>query len=199
MNKKALYHVWQTVRKIRPSWFLIAAALSLVVCIYGLRANNLEMIRLKQAVYQADKDNGDVQRALTDLQRYVTSHMNTSLSSGPTGVYPPIQLKYTYQRLQAANQQKASNEQIYIDAQAHCERLNPTDFSGRNRVPCVEEYVTARGAKTAAIPDGLYKYDFVSPVWSPDLAGFSALATVLFLILAVVLWVIRRWLKAEVS
>lgn len=199
MNKKMLYRVWMKLRRIKVWWFLLAALLSLLVSVYALRANNLEMVRLKQAVYEADKNGGDVQGALTELQRYVTTHMNTDLSGGANAVYPPIQLKYTYERLLAANkQQQASNEQIYSDAQAHCERLHPTGFSGGVRVPCIQEYVRTHGAGTTMIPDSLYKFDFMSPLWSPDLAGFSVLATLLFIGLAILLGLMKRWLKKRI-
>lgn len=153
------------------------------------------MAELRSAVYAADRDNGDVQGTLTALQRFVTSHMNTDLSGGSdNAVYPPIQLKYTYERLQEAESKK-SNEPVYREAQAHCERLNPTDFSGRNRVPCIQEYVQSHGVQQKIIPDALYKYDFVSPTWSPDMAGFGVLGAGLFALLGAVTWAIGRWLR----
>ncbi|MDB5181326.1 MAG: hypothetical protein JWP13_89, partial [Candidatus Saccharibacteria bacterium] len=153
---------------------------------------------LRDAVYRADKDNGDVSKALTDLQRHVTSHMNTDLSTGNNAVYPPIQLRYTYERLREANV-KATNGQVYTDAQAHCESLNSTDFSGRNRVPCIEAYVESHGVQQKAIPDSMYKFDFVAPVWSPDLAGFSLLAAGLFGVIGLVTWLVGRYMKSHVS
>jgi hypothetical protein len=178
---------------VKPSFLLFAAAISCLICINALRTNNLHMVKLRAEVYQADKANGDVRGTLTNLQHYVTSHMNTDLTPGRNAVYPPIQLKYTYERLVAANNQKLSNEQVYIDAQAYCEKLNPTDFSGRNRVPCIQEYVSTHGANAPkTIPDSLYKFDFVSPSWSPDLAGWSAVTTVLLALSAAGLWIVRR-------
>ncbi len=178
---------------VKPVYLLAAAGISLVVCVGSLRANNLTMVKLRAVVYQADRENGDVRGSLTDLQHYVTSHMNTDLTVGRTAVYPPIQLKYTYQRLLAANSAQLSNEQVYSDAQTHCERLNSNDFSGRNRVPCIQEYVSTHGANAPkTIPDSLYKFDFVSPVWSPDLAGWSAVTTILLSVLAIGLGIVRK-------
>ncbi|HEY9714708.1 MAG TPA: hypothetical protein V6C72_14670, partial [Chroococcales cyanobacterium] len=84
------------------------------------------MAKLRDAVYTADKNDGDVTGALKALQVYVTNHMNTDLSSGNTSIYPPIQLKYTYDRLvQTESDQVAKangqNSQIYTDAQHYCE------------------------------------------------------------------------------
>jgi hypothetical protein len=156
-----------------------------------MRANYARMTELREAVYVADQNNGDVAGALTSLQRHVTSHMNTGLSAGSNAVYPPIQLKYTYERLREANL-KTDNEQLYIDAQAHCERLNPTDFSGRNRVPCIQQYVESNGAQQKAVPENLYKFDFVAPLWSPDLAGLSLLAAGAFALAGLAMRLIAR-------
>lgn len=203
MNKRQLHHVLTRTRWLKPAYFLVLCIILSGVSIVALRHNNTEMLQLKQAVYTADKNNGDVQGALKKLQSYVTSHMNTDLSTGNTSVYPPIQLKYTYDRLVAAQQAQAAkqgdNTQLYTDAQAYCEQQDSTDFSGHNRVPCITEYVQSHGSTsaptTATIPDGLYKFDFVTPKWSPDLAGWSLLLAFLSLLLAIVLFFIKRALK----
>lgn len=197
MNKRRAHHFWTRFRRIKPWYFLAAAILSTVVCVFALRANNEHMVQLREAVYTADKDNTNVGGALHGLQAYVTAHMNTSLDTGPNAVYPPIQLKYTYERLvqaqQAANQ---GSDQLYTDAQHYCEQQNSHDFSGRNRVPCIEQYVQSHGGSQApAIPVSLYKFDFVSPSWSPDLAGWSMVLAALSWLLFVILLVSGRWLK----
>lgn len=194
MKKKYFCKLASTLTAIKPSILLFAAGLSCLFCINALRTNNLEMVKLRSAVYTADKDNGDVRTALTDLQHYVVSHMNTDLTPGRNAVYPPIQLKYTYERLQAAANKPVSSEQLYNDAQVHCERLNPTDFSGRNRVPCIQEYIKANqpSATPKQIPDSLYKFDFISPTWSPDAAGWSMVVTGALLLAALASLLLRR-------
>lgn len=185
------------LRFIKPRYFLLAAGICSLLAVTGLRANNQHMAVLRDAVYTADKQGGDVQTALNNLQAYVTAHMNTSLTSGNTSVYPPIQLQYTYERLvQAqAGKQGGVNNELYTQAQAYCQSLNSKDFSGRNRVPCIEKYVLDHGSKVAlaaTIPPSLYQFDFVDPTWSPDLAGWSLLLTVVFLLLAVVKYLLDR-------
>jgi hypothetical protein len=195
MKVPQLHHLWKRFTHIKSRYFFIVAGVFLVFGVYGLRANNLKMAELRAAVYAADRDNKDVQTALTNLQRFVTSHMNTDLSGGSeNAVYPPIQLKYTYERLQEAESKK-SNESVYMEAQAHCERQNPNDFSGRNRVPCIQEYVTSHGVQQRLIPDALYKYDFVSPTWSPDMAGFGLLGAGLFGSIGAISWAARKFQK----
>lgn len=197
MNKRALHHTWTIVRKINP-WFLFAATvISGLVCIFALRANNEHMVQLRSAVFQADKNNGNVETALENLRNYVYAHMNTNLASGPNPVYPPIQLTNTYNRLLSAENQRvqALQQTLYPDAQAYCQQQNPTSFSGRTRVPCIEAYVQSHGAAATPIPAGLYEYNFLSPKWSPDLAGWSLVVTVILGFLFVVLFIIRVILK----
>lgn len=155
---------------------------SAIVAVIALRSNNQTMIQLREAVYQADESGGDIDKALYRLREYVHGHMNTNLSSGGNAIKPPIQLKHTYERLVAAENSRTDsvNSQIYTDAQAYCERLYPGSFSGGPRVPCIQEYVSRQGAKPNQIPASLYQFDFVSPSWSPDLAGWSLLATIIF-------------------
>ena len=196
MDKRRLHHTWTKIRWLKPWYFLILAGLSAAVCVFALRANNQHMVELRKAVYAADEKNGDVQGALRNLQSYVTSHMNTDLTT-PNGVYPPIQLKFTYGRLQAAQNDKfTKNSDLYTEAQKACEAQNSVDFSGRNRVPCIEQYVQSHTtAKPPQIPDALYKFSFVSPSWSPDLAGWSMAAALLFAVLFVVTLI--TWLVAR--
>lgn len=199
MNKRYLHHLWTKFRVIKPWYFLAIAIISLVVCVFALRNNNQHMLELREAVFTADRDNTDVQKPLKELQAYVTSHMNTNLSTGPNPVYPPIQLQHTYKRLVEARAQAASeaNTKLYSEAQTYCEQQNSTDFSGRNRIPCIQQYVQSKTAQQATpIPDALYQFSFISPMWSPDVAGWSMVVAIvsslLFLVLLLSQWLLRR-------
>lgn len=194
MNKQKLHHTWHWLRRVKPWYFLAAAAVCAVICVFALRANNQHMARLRNDVYIADKNNGDVQTALNKLQTYVIGHMNTDLTSGNTGVYPPIQLEYTYERLQQASG-GSQNTDLYTQAQAFCQAQDSTDFSGHNRVPCIEQYVESHGVKLASISPSLYQFAFLSPTWSPDLAGWSMVVTILLALLALAAFVVRRWFR----
>lgn len=183
MNKRKLHHYQTKIKWLKPWYFLILAVILGVICIFALRANNQHMLELKNAVYSADKNNTDVKKPLQELQAYVTSHMNTDLATGKGAVYPPIQLKYTYDRLIAAQSDAAAaaNAKLYTDAQHYCESKNSSDFSGRNRVPCIEQYVQTHDTQLQTIPQDLYKFSFGSPKWSPDLAGWTMVLAVLSL------------------
>lgn len=198
MNKRRLHHLWTRLRFIRPWYFLIIAIASAVICVFALRANNQQMITLRNAVYAADQNNTDVQAPLQALRAYVTAHMNTNLNTSNTSVYPPIQLKYTYDRLVKAqgNQVAQANAKLYSAAQAYCESQNSTDFSGHNRVPCIEQYVQGHNTqKVSIIPDALYKFSFITPTWSPDLAGSSLAAAITSGILFIFSFLADRWFR----
>jgi hypothetical protein len=177
MNKRHLHHVWRSLRAIKPWYFLIAMVVFGAISLVSLRHNNEQMIRYRDAVYTADKDNGDVEGALRDLRQYVYSHMNTSLATGPNAVHPPIQLKYTYERLQ--EQQQAAigqGSELYKEAQSNCETQTVV---GSEVISCIQQYLSSHGGQVAGVSDSLYKFDFTSAKWSPDLAGWSLVLSVL--------------------
>ena len=182
---------------------MIIALVATVVAVFALRSNNQQMLVLREKVYSADKANGDTETALRNLQIYVTTHMNTNLSAGKNSVYPPIQLKYTYDRLVEAQskQTSQSNEQIYTEAQRVCEQQNSRDVSGRNRVPCIQQYVQSRTTipQATSVPDALYKFSFVTPKWSPDLAGWSIVVALLSYLLFIFSFIANRWFKKNVT
>ncbi|HXR49631.1 MAG TPA: hypothetical protein VN778_01235, partial [Verrucomicrobiae bacterium] len=73
MNKKRLHHIWTKVRQVSPWYFLALTIVSTAICLFALRANDEHMIRLRTAVYAADKNNGDIKGTLQKLQAYVTT------------------------------------------------------------------------------------------------------------------------------
>jgi len=200
MDKQYFRKLHSFLQRINVYVLAVIFVVSLTVCVFALRQNNLQVLKLRDAVITADKDNKDVEGALTELRTFMYSHMNTSLSSGPNAIKPPIQLKYSYERLVEAEQQRLTveNSKVYIEAQAECEKRFPKGLSGSGRIPCITDYVASRGVEQKNIPDSLYKFDFVSPTWSPDLAGWSMLAAIVsgaFLVLRLLL---DRWAKAEI-
>ena len=189
------------IHRVPYSVFLVFFIITGITAIYALRANNQTMVKLRAEVYATDQAAGDVNGALNNLREYVYGHMNTNLSSGSNAIKPPIQLKYTYERLLEAEQQTnaSSSSQIYTDAQNYCQARFPAGFSGSGRIPCVQDYVTSRGVKTTPIPTGLYQFDFISPTWSPDLAGWSTVLAGLalggFIYIFLLNWLTRRKVK----
>ncbi len=194
MHKLLPHRAIPHILAVKPWYFLAIAATFGVVSVEALRANNEHMIQLRTAVYTADQKNVHVEEALKQLQAYVTSHMNTDLSGGNNAVYPPIQLKYTYDRLVQAESEALAqtNSAFYSTAQQYCEQ----QFSGSSlitRVNCTENYLQTHDIQhqLVPIPDALYKFAFISPRWSPDLAGWSLVIAAVSLLLTVLSFVIR--------
>jgi len=195
--KKTKTHIIPKKRKNFLLWFfLVMALLFSGLSAYGLRSNNLKAIELRDALLETDKANGDIEGSLRTLRSYIYSHMNTNLSSG-TNLQFPIQLKYRYERLVAAEKARADevNKKIYADAQSYCEQKFGGASLKDQRVPCVQQYVSENSVKEQNIADDLYKFSFVAPVWSPDLAGFSLVLAVLFFCLFISEIVLRHIIK----
>ena len=191
--KKILTYLWHV-----PYWvFLAAFVVGGYVSVVALRHNNETMISLRNAVYVADKDNGNIEAALDSLRGYVYSHMNTNLSSGGNAIKPPIQLKYTYNRLQAAEQRRVStvNTQMASRARDYCGIQNPGINTLSGNVDCVQGYINTHTTKANPIPTALYEFDFISPSWSPDSAGWSLLAASVFFTLFIISFSLERLVR----
>jgi hypothetical protein len=152
-----------------------------ILSIVGLTLNSNGAKERYDALIAVDQAGGDVEEALNELRVYIYSHMNTQIGS-ELGIHPPIQLKGTYERLVAAEEERirVANEKVYEDAQTFCEQNNPAGSLRTSRVPCVEEYVLNNGVEANVIEDDFYKFDFVPPRWSADLAGISILLAGIF-------------------
>jgi hypothetical protein len=206
MRKKHLYGLWHQTNNVSLVAVLAAFVISGAVSIYALRANNLHMVHLRQAVYSADQKNGDTKTALDNLREYVYSHMNTNLTAGSQGNEAPIQLVYSYNRAVAAEEARVAalggTNKVYVDAQAACESEMP-NTALPYRAQCVENYITSHSSDTVSLnlpPKELYTFNFVSPFWSPDLAGWSILITAILGLLLVARlitgYIIKKYLKS---
>lgn len=182
-------------RHIATVWsFFVIALISGAISLNAYIGNSRESKRLYDNLIAVDAAGGDVEASLAELRGYMYSHMNTTIG-GPTGVKPPIQLKGSYDRLVAAENErvataKASNATLYNTAQQVCEKQVPNGLSGRGRIPCIEEYVTknAQPEEAKSIPAALYQYDFSSPLWSPDTAGIFMLISGLSFFIFLMRW-----------
>jgi hypothetical protein len=196
--KKTLTNLWHV-----PYWvFLILFIATGCISVVSLRHNNQTMIDLRNAVYRADKKGTNIEASLDNLRIYVYGHMNTNLSSGGNAIKPPIQLKYTYARLQAAEKKQIdkTNAQVTTDAQNYCAAHNPGyDAATKSRrFDCARDYLSSHSVQTSSIPTALYEYDFISPSWSPDMAGWSLLAAVTFFVLFIISFFLERLVRNRI-
>lgn len=200
MAKRHAHSLWSKIQHLSPWVLLVTGIISGIVCVFALRQNNLNMVELRDKVFVADKANGDVEKALRDLRSYIYSHMNTDLSSG-NSIKPPIQLKYRYNRLvtEEKNRVKSGSDQIYTAAQNYCEQFVSRQVFGGAKISCIKDYVSKNKLKERAIPDSLYKFDFVSPRWTPDLAGWSLLISIVSFSLFILRYGLEKWVKHDLS
>ncbi len=178
------------------AWLFLAGALvSAALFIYAYRQNNLTMIQLRDRVAQVDFNDGDIEGALRDLREHVHSHMNTDLTPTEDSIHPPIQLKYEYERLVQAERDRVAR----INAEVNSQAQSACAGAGNERVNCVAAYVSQHGTKERPIPDDLYKFDFVSPRWSPDVAGWSLIMAILLSGLFVTRLILDYWFRYELE
>lgn len=160
-----------------------------------LRLNNIGMIERRDAVLAADKklDKAEAKSTLTELQNYVSSHMNSDMDKG-------VLLSNIYQKdyneaVAAAADAHNSNSDLYQKAALECRaRFQGGTASFRNDyVTCVADAVSQLPAnqQSANVPHlENYHYNYASPLVSPDLAGFFtllALALTFFILLRLIL------------
>jgi hypothetical protein len=199
-EKRQLYHLWKRFRSLHYWLFLVLAFVFGTVFVFAYRQNNVVSLQLAAKLTAVDKANGDVETALRNLREHIYSHMNGSLRSD-NGTRQPIQLEATYNRLVAASKAStdAARSKVYSDAQALCEKEYPGSFYGGPRIPCISSYIDShKVADPPSVPDSLYKFDFVSPTWSPDLAGWTLLAALLCFVLFIIGAISERLLRYEV-
>jgi preprotein translocase subunit SecF len=176
------------IRKIKLWQMIVLFLVLLGSSVLLLRQNSLSMIRLRDAVKVADEKNGDVQGALTALQRYVTGHMNANM--GDKGIYLDKTYQRAYERaLQATAQNGSQTSPVYRQADQVCRGVFLASYSFQAYVQCVADQAAASGAANDPVAafkppsTDLYRHNFVSPQWSPDLAGFVVILTFIVLML----------------
>lgn len=179
--------------------FAALTVFSLGFFVLGLVNNSNGAVERFETLKAVDEAGGDVEAALTDLRDYIYSHMNTELG-GPNGIYPPIQLNGTYNRLVESEKQRVFNvnEKVRVEADAVCaQRFGAGQIQARAQ--CNADYIEQNGTAEKPIDDAFYKFNYVAPRWSADLAGFSLIAAIIFGIITLFYglhhWYIRRSIR----
>lgn len=200
-EKKFLHHF----KKLRfKNWQLVVlVAVFGASSIYFLRQNNLQMVRLRNAVIVADEQGGDVAGAIQALNQHIFKHMNTE-------IVRPLELVHTYNRqaqvaIEAAN--RSSGRDIYAEATNACERRGiPTTSIAQCAAKYAADNNPGVGPREIKLPDkNRFIYNFAAPIWTPDEAGFSLLLTgvaSLWLLIRLIEYglvriIVRRRLKSD--
>ncbi|MFZ2545180.1 MAG: hypothetical protein WAW80_04340 [Candidatus Saccharimonadales bacterium] len=201
-DKRQMHHSMRQLQRVKTWQLIILLLLIGFVAATFLRLNNIGMDQRRDAVLTADKtgDSEAIQSRLYDLQRYVSSHMNADMGS--------IYLENQYKRDSQAIIDKASgdnnpNGNIYKKAQENC-APRFTHYS-QAYLQCTLDYLAQYApagdpASSVVLPKAdAYRHSFVSPLWSPDFAGFSTLACLLIILMIIArligLFVLRTILK----
>jgi hypothetical protein len=172
----------------------ILAVSGVGVSILALRDNNLKMIDLYKKVEAADVSGVGTYDHLKDLQVFVANHMNATPPK--LGSNPGIQLVKTYERAKQVESSRVTAERarVYNEAIDFCEVALPKSLLSQ-RAQCIIDRNGSQIVTEHQIVSDLYRYDFISPTWSPDLAGWSVLisaALIVILLLQIVARLISR-------
>lgn len=201
-DKRQLKRNIKQLQRVKTWQLFLLLLLTIFIAATFLRLNNIGMIQRRDAVLAADKgDNMQVtQSRLYDLQRHVSSHMNTNMGS----IYLEGQYERDSQKVVAnAGGNESPNGNVNVQADAACKPR----FSGYSQaylqcfVDELEKFAPGQSlASTVNLPKvDNYRHSFASPIWSPDFAGFSVLAAIAIAFIIVVrligLGVLRMILK----
>lgn len=195
--RQTYYHIrhgYRRIQRIKTWQLLLILLLSGFVAATFLRLNNIGMAQRREAVLQADKAgrDEDIYNRMLDLQHYVAAHMNTDTR--------PFYLEELYNRdKQRAIEAAVNASDPYGNINALAEAVCAPRFTVYTPayLQCfideLNKYPSAPNPdEDIDLPNpALYRHGFISPLWSPDFAGFS---TLFFLLVALV--ILGRWLHA---
>ena len=211
MYREKLRQRLKTLRRVKTWQLAVVLLFGAIVAVTLLRLNSLNMMDYRHAVVVADEqgDKAAIRSSLADLQRYVSSHMNTGLAGG-------FYLSKSYDRdseaaISAASNVSNPNSVEYQTASIECRAKwqGGRDSFRNDYVRCVIDRVAAltgqaEPASEASLPNPeSYKINYASPLWSADPAGFAVLfcAIVVMIIIfrAIVVIVLKILLKRRFS
>ena len=178
-----------TLKKLNAlkTWQLvIVLILVLFVAATAIRLNNVGMAQRREGVYSADEagDEAVIHQRLLTLREYSSSHMNAN-----TGLFS---LRHQYDRdsqkaLEEAQKRSENGESpngnIYKKAADVCD----PQFPGYSQayLQCfmneLNKYPSSGNIDDSVVlpPAELYQYNFASPIWTPDLAGWTVLVALI--------------------
>ena len=154
-----------------------------------LRLNNIGMVERRTAVMTADTAGDDTvtQNRLYDLQRYVTSHMNTSMGKGvylESSYKRDVEIAYT-----EASKDSNPNGNIYKTVQEVCApKFTTWSYA---YIKCSTDELAKYPASSNLVSSvnlpkaETYLHVFASPLWSSDFAGWSVVVSGVILIMII--------------
>ena len=208
-DKRQLSSAVRRIEQLKTWQLVILLIMAAFVAATFLRLNNVGMIERRDAVLAADKA-GDKELAakrLYDLQRYVSSHMNTDPGRvALENIYNIENQRKNDEAAQAAASDSGNNvvAQIrqYCDALGRQQGWRWLNSASPQYLECInsewEKYPPAPELQAGfePLPTAPYYHTFVSPRWSPDFAGWSVVLCVLIVVVIVFRLLLLAVLKA---
>lgn len=190
MKKRNLKLDIQRLSRVKTWQLLILLVLAAFIAATFLRLNNVGMIERRDAVLSADKagDVSDIARRIVDLQHYSAKHMNTNTGR--------IELTGQYDRdrqrlLASASDSSNPHGNIYAAADEVCKPQFPPSTYPVGYQQCILAELGKHPAAPSLtgqiqMPDAaLYRYEFISPLWTADWAGWSIVVCLLIVLVIV--------------
>ena len=188
-DKKIIRQNINRLQHIKTWQLIIIFVFAIFISATFLRLNNIGMVERRSAVISADNkgDNVITQRRLYELQRYISSHMNTDMGKG-------VYLEASYKRGVQVAYTKATNDtnpngNIYKKAQEVC--MPQYTYWSYAYVQCsineLAKYPSGKDLINSVKipPASMYLHVFSSPTWSPDFAGWSIIVCVVIFIMII--------------
>lgn len=190
-NKRQVRKSIKQLQRIKTWQLIVLLVLMGFVAATFLRLNNIGMTQRRTAVLDADKTGNQdaIKSRLFDLQRYVSSHMNTSMGA----IYLEEQYKRDSEKANStASSDDNPNGNIFKKAQEICApRYKHLGNFSQPYKQCVLDEI-AKYPSASELTTSLklpkpeaYRHSFASPLWSPDFAGFSVLACFVILLIII--------------
>ncbi len=177
------------LQRVKTWQLLILLVLLCFIAATFLRLNNTGMIARRNAVADADKsaNTNEISARIYDLQRYSAAHMNAD-----TGVFY-LQEQYNRDVKRQAEESGGTGSAKALEIRKAADAVCKPQFYGWSPqyVRCYVNELNKYGANEISeseltLPNSaLYRYSFVSPVWSPDFAGWSIVGAFAILILII--------------
>lgn len=187
VDKRQIKQSIKRLQRIKTWQLVVVLILMIFVSATFLRLNNVGMIERRNAVINADETGDDqvTRNRLYDLQKYVSTHMNTDMGKGLflTGARKR-DAENAYAR---AASDSNPNGNIYKKAQDVC-APQFTNYSYAY-LQCTMNELSKYPESSDLInevqlpPAEAYLRIYNSPLWSPDFAGWSVVACVVILIM----------------
>ncbi len=189
-DKGKIKHSIGELQRIKTWQLLVLLVIVAFIAATFLRLNNIGMVQRREAVINADeagKEQAIIER-LSDLQRYVSAHMNTDLGQG---VYLEKSYNRDLQEWQTAKYGDANpNGNIYKKAQEVC--APQFSYYSYAYLQCTTNELAKYPAAADPASDSskprqeAYIHSFSSPTWSPDFAGWTVLLCGVIIIMIIV-------------